>query len=289
MPENVVPDELFDADNHTLAGRSDWIVQDGGLIRAPMVGDFVPESLQAPLRRPTEAPASTTRGTPAMNARTAMETPSRPRAVIVDIDGMAAKHVLPDGTLLRGHHDYSLVVRDLPNPPVIDTVNALWNAGHQIIFCSGRPERDDRGYSVRAATRRWLGRHLGEWADDSLLLMRGQGDRRLTTRSSTSCSTPTFVTPTTSSWPWTTVTEWWPCGAHSASSACRSTRGTSEAATAHPTGPALRPRTARSRSTVSSFSCPARLSEMERSINCRPYRLGENRRIRVDNKLFPDE
>ncbi|MFJ2778078.1 hypothetical protein [Kitasatospora sp. NPDC087315] len=48
MPENVVPDELFDADNHTLAGRSDWIVQDGGLIRAPMVGDFVPESLQAP-------------------------------------------------------------------------------------------------------------------------------------------------------------------------------------------------------------------------------------------------
>ncbi|MFJ5071280.1 hypothetical protein ACIQC7_33165 [Kitasatospora sp. NPDC088556] len=114
-----------------------------------------------------------------MNVRTAMGTPRRPRAVIADIDGTVAKHVLPDGTLLRGHHDYSLVVRDLPNPPVIDTVNALRNAGHQIIFCSGRPERDDRGYSVRAATRRWLGRHLGEWADDSLLLMRGQGDRRL--------------------------------------------------------------------------------------------------------------
>ncbi|MGW0896942.1 phosphatase domain-containing protein [Streptomyces goshikiensis] len=114
-----------------------------------------------------------------MNALTAMEAPRRPRAVIVDIDGTVAKHVLSDGTLLRGHHDYSLVVRDLPNPPIIETVNALRDAGHQIIFCSGRPERDDQGYSVRAATRRRLGRHLGEWADDSLLLMRGQGDRRL--------------------------------------------------------------------------------------------------------------
>ncbi|MFI5702557.1 hypothetical protein ACIA78_21230 [Streptomyces xanthochromogenes] len=113
-----------------------------------------------------------------MNALATTGTPCRPRAVIVDIDGTVAKHVLSDGTLLRGHHDYRLVVCDLPNPPVIDTVNALRGAGHQIIFCSGRPERDDRGYSVRAATRGWLGQHLGEWADDALLLMRGQGDMR---------------------------------------------------------------------------------------------------------------
>ncbi|MBD0673924.1 hypothetical protein [Streptomyces sp. CBMA156] len=179
MPENGVPDKLFDADDHTLASRSVWIVRGSGLIRAPMVGDVVPEPFSAPLRRPIGVAASTQSGTPVMNALAAMGTPRRPRAVIVDIDGTVAKNVLSDGTMLRGHHEYSLVVRDLPNLPIIETVNALRDAGHQIIFCSGRPERDDRGYSVRAATRRWLGRHLGEWADDSLLLMRGQGDRRL--------------------------------------------------------------------------------------------------------------
>ncbi|MEW1548352.1 hypothetical protein [Streptomyces tsukubensis] len=179
MPENDVPDELFDADDHTHAGRSEWIVQGSGLIRAPVVGDVVPEPFPALPRRPTDVPAATSNGTPAVNARTVIEAPPRPRAVIVDIDGTVAKHVLSDGTLLRGHHDYSLVGRDLPNPPIIETVNALRDAGHQIIFCTGRPERDDHGYSVRAATRYWLGRHLGEWADDSPLLMRGQGDRRL--------------------------------------------------------------------------------------------------------------
>ncbi|MFJ1954479.1 hypothetical protein ACIOGT_24995 [Streptomyces microflavus] len=44
MPECAVPDELFDADDHTLADRSDWIVQDGGLIHAPVAGDVVSES-----------------------------------------------------------------------------------------------------------------------------------------------------------------------------------------------------------------------------------------------------
>lgn len=43
MPESAVPDELFDADDHTPADRSDWIVQDGGLIHAPVVGDFASE------------------------------------------------------------------------------------------------------------------------------------------------------------------------------------------------------------------------------------------------------
>ncbi|MFJ2420209.1 phosphatase domain-containing protein [Streptomyces brevispora] len=113
-----------------------------------------------------------------MNTRTTDAVPRRPRAVIVDIDGTVAKHVLPDGRLLRGHHDYSLVIWDLPNTPVIDTVHALRDAGHQILFCSGRPERDDQGYSVRAATRGWLGQHLGEWTDSAPLLMRGQDDMR---------------------------------------------------------------------------------------------------------------
>ncbi|MFJ7416454.1 hypothetical protein ACIQWZ_37495 [Streptomyces sp. NPDC098077] len=61
MPESAVPDELFDADDYTPADRSDWIVQDGGLIHAPLVGDVVSESFEAPLRGPDEAPASTRR------------------------------------------------------------------------------------------------------------------------------------------------------------------------------------------------------------------------------------
>ncbi|MFF3697317.1 hypothetical protein [Streptomyces sp. NPDC002221] len=101
-----------------------------------------------------------------------------PRAAIVDIDGTAAKHALDNGALLRGHHDYHLVAGDLPNLPVIDTVNALRDTSYRIIFCSGRPEHDARGRSVRAATRSWLGQHLGRWAEDALLLMRGQTDMR---------------------------------------------------------------------------------------------------------------
>ncbi|MEU7320920.1 hypothetical protein AB0465_14020 [Streptomyces griseoviridis] len=43
MPELTAPDELFDADlvtvdEHSLADRSDWIIQDGQIIHAPVVG-----------------------------------------------------------------------------------------------------------------------------------------------------------------------------------------------------------------------------------------------------------
>ncbi|MEV7867545.1 hypothetical protein AB0P17_15895 [Streptomyces sp. NPDC088124] len=99
------------------------------------------------------------------------------------------------------------------NPPVIDTVNTLRDAGHQVIFCSGRPERDDRGYGVRAATRRWLGLHLGEWADDSLLLMRGQGDRRPDHVVKRELFNAHIRDAYDVLLAWTTVIEWWPCGA----------------------------------------------------------------------------
>ncbi|WP_434598367.1 hypothetical protein [Streptomyces sp. A5-4] len=43
MPELAVPAELFDADfvaddEHGLAARYDWVVQDGNLVHAPVVG-----------------------------------------------------------------------------------------------------------------------------------------------------------------------------------------------------------------------------------------------------------
>lgn len=103
---------------------------------------------------------------------------SLPRAVIVDIDGTVALHALPDGSLMRAHHEYRLVSYDLPNPPVIDTVRALREAGLEIVFCSGRPIVDDRGWEVGRVTYAWLAEHVGEWALRSPLFMRGQGDGR---------------------------------------------------------------------------------------------------------------
>ncbi|MFK0154204.1 hypothetical protein ACIQVK_19290 [Streptomyces sp. NPDC090493] len=43
MPELTAPDALFDADlvvvdEQSLADRSDWIIQDGQIVHAPVVG-----------------------------------------------------------------------------------------------------------------------------------------------------------------------------------------------------------------------------------------------------------
>lgn len=85
---------------------------------------------------------------------------------------------MPDGQLTRGHYEYRLVHQDLPNQSVIDVVNALHIAGHQIIFCSGRPGFDARGHDVGRASRNWLVEHLGEWTRGAPLLMRSQHDTR---------------------------------------------------------------------------------------------------------------
>lgn len=107
-----------------------------------------------------------------------MSSNEKPTAVVVDIDGTVASHVLPDGRLLRDHHTYRAAVWDLPKPAVIAVVLALRDAGHQVIFCSGRPERDKHGYDVRAMTRGWLEQHLGDWTADQPLVMRPATDQR---------------------------------------------------------------------------------------------------------------
>ena len=105
-------------------------------------------------------------------------TPRLPRAVIVDIDGTVATRALPDGRPIRAHHEYRLVPWDLPNRPVIDTVGALREAGFQILFCSGRPVLDLRGWDVSRATYAWLAELVGEWTSRAPLFMRAQHDRR---------------------------------------------------------------------------------------------------------------
>jgi len=89
---------------------------------------------------------------------------------LVDIDGTLAKKRQGPGE--RGWHDYERVGEDLPNPGVIDFVQDLREAGHKIIFMSGRKDY------CREVTRRWLSTYVGEWTIASPLFMRADDDNR---------------------------------------------------------------------------------------------------------------
>lgn len=85
-----------------------------------------------------------------------------PPGVIVDIDGTMA---------LRGQrnaYDMTGVLEDAPNPAVIMTVQALFQAGLSIIYCSGRSE------DARADTVQWLETHTRHPYE--ALFMRPTGD-----------------------------------------------------------------------------------------------------------------
>lgn len=93
--------------------------------------------------------------------------------VIVDIDGTVALHVNPDGSLIRGHHEYERVIDDMPNQPILELVRAL-TFTHSILWVSGRPER------AREDTCEWLDNAMPWWVTDHSydLYMRADGDYR---------------------------------------------------------------------------------------------------------------
>lgn len=88
---------------------------------------------------------------------------TKPTAFMVDVDGTVA---LMRG---RGPYDTSRYDEDHPNKPVIAVVRALRDAGHLIIFCSGRSDE------FREVTNKWLAREV--LAPDALF-MRAAGDMR---------------------------------------------------------------------------------------------------------------
>lgn len=88
-----------------------------------------------------------------------------PKAYLVDIDGTLAQM---SG---RGPFDWKRVGEDSPIENVIDVVENLWDAKHQIIFMSGRDE------ACRAETLDWLKKHVGVLGDITLH-MRPAGDMR---------------------------------------------------------------------------------------------------------------
>jgi predicted kinase len=89
--------------------------------------------------------------------------PALPMAVLVDIDGTLA--IKGD----RGIYDFANVEVDLPNEPVIRTVQTLMDDGLHIIVMSGRQG------SCEEQTRRWLDKYVHPGLE---LHMRAAGDQR---------------------------------------------------------------------------------------------------------------
>ena len=89
---------------------------------------------------------------------------SKPKAVIVDVDGTVA-----DMEGVRKPYEWHKVSRDKPRDMVIAMVNGLSNSGHKIIFLSGRDG------SCHDDTMDWLRSHFGDFEK---LLMREADDMR---------------------------------------------------------------------------------------------------------------
>ncbi len=93
--------------------------------------------------------------------------PTLPRAVICDIDGTVA---------LMGEHrsayDYSKVLDDQPNTPIIHLAQLL-GENAELIFVSGRED------ICEPDTRQWIAQHLGfAYPHEIKLYMRQTGDNR---------------------------------------------------------------------------------------------------------------
>jgi len=82
-----------------------------------------------------------------------MEAPAHdtnlPTAVLCDLDGTLA--------LIHGRSPYDASncdLKDLPNTPVVNTVQLYHDAGYKIVFCSGREDK------YKPETRRFIEKHL---------------------------------------------------------------------------------------------------------------------------------
>lgn len=95
----------------------------------------------------------------------------KPDAFILDMDGTASLHVNPDGSLRRGHFEYSKVSEDLPNEAILRLAERL-SSYLQPIVVSGREDSDN----VRKDTAEWLSQHSD--LSDYPLFMRKAGDFR---------------------------------------------------------------------------------------------------------------
>lgn len=89
---------------------------------------------------------------------------SKPAAFLLDVDGTAMK-ISPE----RGPFDWSLVLLDEPNEPVVQTVKALHDAGYKIVVMSGR-DSIAKADTIQSLTEAGI--------EFDALFMRGEGDQR---------------------------------------------------------------------------------------------------------------
>jgi predicted kinase len=90
---------------------------------------------------------------------------SKPRAIIVDIDGTVAE---VNG---RSPYDYTLVSTDKPKQWVIDLIGGIYKNGEKVIFMSGRDSM------CRADTIYWIRKYVGVPTFE--LYMRAEADQRM--------------------------------------------------------------------------------------------------------------
>jgi hypothetical protein len=91
-----------------------------------------------------------------------------PRAILVDIDGTLA--LRGDGPGVRRFYDWQRVGEDAPNPPVVELVRLVADAGrHRIVLMSGRDG------VCRPETEAWLAEHKVPYDE---LWMRAERDNR---------------------------------------------------------------------------------------------------------------
>jgi len=89
---------------------------------------------------------------------------SKPKCVIVDVDGTLALHVA------RGPFEYDKCSTDAPNPRVVELIKML-RSTYEVVVCSGREGTDQ----CRADTIEWLQRHGITFSG---FFMRPEGDMR---------------------------------------------------------------------------------------------------------------
>lgn len=92
-----------------------------------------------------------------------MTSPSKPKAIIVDIDGTVSHKTD------RDIYDYAEAINDTQDSTILEVVHALWVQGYKVLFVTGR--NDD---SI-AVTRAWLSMHCPYYFG---LYMRQAGDFR---------------------------------------------------------------------------------------------------------------
>ncbi|MCL4297036.1 MAG: polynucleotide kinase [Anaerolineae bacterium] len=102
-----------------------------------------------------------------------MSAETKDEIVIFDIDGTLADISARQHHLLKKPKDWEAffqgMARDKPIAPMLRLCNTLYEAGFQIILCSGRPEK------YREETETWLSRY---GVKCHALLLRPSNDRR---------------------------------------------------------------------------------------------------------------